>query len=229
MLFFSPYDFLLIPAFILALYAQNKVKSTYQKYRQMKSSSGLTGAQVARQLLQMNQIYDVQVQETSGTLTDHYDPRKKILRLSSDIYNSSSVSALGIAAHEAGHAAQHATGYMPLQVRHSIFPVANIGSTLAIPMFLIGFFFSYSGLAVLMDIGILLFSGAVIFQLVTLPVELNASKRALVQLESGGFLRGQEVGAARKVLSAAALTYIAATAVAVVHLLRLLFLRGMRD
>jgi Zn-dependent membrane protease YugP len=137
MLFFSPYDFLLIPGIILAIYAQSKVKGTYERYRKIRSARGLSGAQVATEILRMNNIYDVNVEETSGVLTDHYDPRSKTLRLSSDIYNSSSIAALGIAAHEAGHAAQHATSYMPLKVRHSIFPIANIGSNLAMPFFLI--------------------------------------------------------------------------------------------
>ncbi len=229
MIFFSPYDFLLIPGIILAIYAQSKVKGTYERYRKVRSARGVSGAQVAQEILRMNNIYDVNVEETSGVLSDHYDPRSKTLRLSSDIYHSSSIAALGIAAHEAGHAAQHAKNYMPLKVRHSIFPIASIGSNLAMPFFLIGFIFSTGGLQVMMDIGILLFTGAVLFQLVTLPVEFNASKRALLQLESGGFLRADEVNSARKVLSAAALTYVAATAAALLTLLRLILLRGARD
>lgn len=229
MLFFSPYDFLLIPGIILALYAQYKVKNTYAKFRKVRAARGITGAEVAKDILRSNNIYDVEVVETGGTLSDHYDPRSKTLRLSSDIYRSQSIAALGIAAHEAGHAAQHANSYLPLQLRHSIFPVASIGSNLAMPFFLIGFLFSASGLSVLMDIGILLFSGAVLFQVITLPVEFNASKRALLQLESGGYLRGDELGAARQVLSAAALTYVAATAAAFLTLLRLILLRGARD
>jgi Zn-dependent membrane protease YugP len=226
MLFFSPYDWLLIPAILLALWAQFKVKSTYERFRKIRAAGGLTGAQVAREILRINRIYDVNVEETQGTLSDHYDPRKKTLRLSTDIYSSDSIAALGVAAHEAGHAAQHAAGYMPLQLRHSMFPVANLGSTLAIPLFIIGLLFSAPSM---MDIGIILFSAAVLFQVVTLPVEFNASRRALYQLESGGFLRGDEVTGARKVLTAAALTYVAATAVAVIYLLRLVLLRGARD
>ncbi len=226
MLFFSPYDWLLLPAIALALYAQFKVKSTYERYSRVRAAAGLTGAQVAAHMLQANGIRDVNVEETGGMLSDHYDPRKKVLRLSSGVYHSDSIAAVGVAAHEAGHAAQHASGYLPLRLRHSIVPLANFGSTLAIPLFLAGLVF---GAPRLMDLGILLFSGAVLFQVVTLPVELNASRRALAQLRSGRFLREEEVSGARQVLSAAALTYIAATAVAVVHLLRLLMLRSSRD
>ena len=229
MFFFDSTFWLLIPGIILALYAQTKVKSTYERYRKIRSARGMTGAQVAKEILRMNNIYDVTVQETQGVLSDHYDPKSKTLKLSGDIYNSSSIAALGIAAHEAGHAAQHATSYMPLQIRHSLFPVANIGSSLAMPFFLIGFIFAAGGLQILMDIGIILFTGAVLFQVITLPVEFNASKRALLQLESGGFLRSDEIGSARKVLSAAALTYVPATAAALLTLLRLILLRGARD
>ena len=214
---------LLVPALILALYAQYKVKSAYREMSQRRTASGLTGAQVARDMLRKNQIFDVEVEETPGTLTDHYDPRSKTLRLSSDVYNDNSLAALGVAAHETGHAVQHALGYTPLQLRHAIFPVANFGSSLGIPLFIGGLIFSSS---FLMDFGIILFAAAVAFQVVTLPVEFNASSRALAQLKSGGYLRADEVAGARKVLKAAALTYVAATAVAAVHLIRLLLIRG---
>ncbi len=203
-----------------------KVKSTFAQYNRVRSQGGMTGAQVARNILRSNNVDDVEVEETGGVLSDHYDPRVKKLRLSSEIYRSSSVAALGVAAHEAGHAIQHHAGYAPLHVRNGIFPIANFGSRFAFPLFIIGFLFR-SG--TMMDIGIWLFLGAVIFQLITLPVEFNASGRALIQLESGGYLGRDEIGAARKVLNAAALTYVAATAVAVMHLVRLLILRGASD
>jgi len=227
--FFSPTEIILIIiGGIITLWAQMKVKTTFAHYNKIRSRSGVTGAQVARDILRSNQVYDVEVEETGGTLTDHYDPKAKKLRLSSNIYRSSSVAALGVAAHEAGHAIQHHAGYAPLHVRNGIFPVASLGSQLAVPLFIIGFFF-HRGLGFLMDVGIWLFIGAVIFQLITLPVEFNASSRALMQLESGGYLARDEIGSARKVLSAAALTYVAATAVAIMHLVRLLILRGAGD
>jgi uncharacterized protein len=227
MFFFSPIELmLLLPAFAFALYAQFKVRRTYEKYMQVPSSRGMTGAQVATQILRSNNVYDVNVERLPGQLTDHYDPKSKMLRLSDDIYNSTSVAALGIAAHEAGHAIQHNAGYAPLQWRHGFFPVANIGSNLALPLFIIGLFM-HSG--ILMDIGIWFFTGAVLFQLITLPVEFNASSRALVLLENGSYLERNEISSARKVLNAAALTYVAAAAVALMHLIRLLILRNSRD
>lgn len=225
--FFSPTElFFIIIGSIITLWAQMKVKSTFAQYNRVRSQGGMTGAQVAQDILRSNNVYDVDVEETGGVLSDHYDPRVKKLRLSSEIYRSSSVAALGVAAHEAGHAIQHHAGYAPLHIRNGIFPIANFGSQLAFPLFIIGFLFR-SGF--MMDIGIWLFLGAVIFQLITLPVEFNASGRALVQLESGGYLVRDEISAARKVLNAAALTYVAATAVAVMHLVRLLILRGASD
>jgi len=221
---FSTTDILLLaPALLLAVYAQYKVKSVYRKMSQYRTASGLTGAQVARDMLRKNQIFDVEVEETTGTLTDHYDPRSKTLRLSSEVYRDNSLAALGVAAHETGHAVQHATGYAPLQLRSAFYPVANLGSSLGIPLFIGGLIFAIDPLQTL---GIILFAGAVAFSLITLPVEFNASSRALAQLSSGGYLRQDEVGGARKVLQAAALTYVASTAVAVVHLIRLLLIRG---
>jgi len=225
-LFYDPTMLLLIPAILLALWAQFLVKSTYNKYSKVPASSGMTGADVAQRLLSDGGLGDVQVEEVEGKLTDHYDSRSKTLRLSTSISRSRSVAALGIAAHEVGHALQHSKAYGAFQLRQGIFPVANLGSTLAFPLFFIGFLFTSP---VLMDIGIILFSGAVFFQLVTLPVEFNASSRALALLQSRGYLADQEIGQARKVLRAAALTYVAATAVAVLHLLRLVLLRGARD
>jgi len=229
MFFLSPTDILFIGlGLVITMYAQSKVKSTFARYSKVRSRAGKTGAQVAANILSKNGIYDVQIEETQGRLSDHYDPIKKKLRLSSEIYHSTSVAALGVAAHEAGHAIQHKTAYAPLNVRHGLFPIANLGSTLAMPLFIIGFFFQ-RGMGFLMDVGIYLFLGAVVFQLVTLPVEFNASKRALHQLESGGYLARDEIGSAKRVLSAAALTYVAAAAVAIMHLVLLLILRGATD
>lgn len=227
MYFLSPLDILLLGvSFIITMYAQMKVKNTFAHYSKVRSRGGYTGAQVAQRIMMANDINDVQIEETSGKLSDHYDPIKKKLRLSSEIYHSNSVAALGVAAHEVGHAIQHRMSYTPLSVRGGLFPIANLGSNLAMPLFFAGLIFS-SGF--MMDIGIYFFLGAVLFQLVTLPVEFNASKRALIQLESGGYLERDEIGAAKKVLSAAAMTYVAATAVAVLQLIRLLLIRGARD
>jgi Zn-dependent membrane protease YugP len=220
--------FLLIPPLILALYAQSKVRGTYARYSRVMAGSKLTGAQAAVQILQTGGAGEVNVEKVAGQLTDHYDPRKKVLRLSAGVHDSPSIAALGIAAHEAGHALQHRAGYAPLMVRNAIYPVANIGSTLAMPLFIIGFIFS-RGPNIWMDLGILLFTGAVAFTVVTLPVEFNASKRALAVLEERRFLSGEELVGARRVLSAAALTYVASTAMAVMQLVRLLMLRGSRD
>lgn len=227
--YYDPTYLLLLPAIILAVYAQAKVQSTFQRYSRLRASSGMTGAQVARALLDKNNLYDVSVEIVPGHLTDHYDPRTKKLRLSPEVYHGTSLAALGVAAHETGHAAQHAQEYIPLNLRNALFPVASFGSNLAFPLFFIGLLFGRGG-TWLMDLGILLFLFAVLFQVITLPVEFNASKRALGMLESEGYLlRGQEVAGARKVLSAAALTYLAATAMVVLQLFRLLLIRGYRD
>lgn len=220
---------LLIPAIILALYAQARVKGTYARYSRVIAQSGMTGAEAARSLLNTGGAGDVPVERIAGQLTDNYDPRKKVLRLSEGVYDGRSLAALGIAAHETGHALQHHSHYAPLQFRNGFFPVANIGSTLAFPLFFIGLLTSSRGPSILMDIGILLFAAAVLFSVVTLPVEFNASKRAVHILETQGMLNGQEIAGARKVLSAAALTYVAATAMAIVHLVRLLVIRGSRN
>jgi len=229
MLFGDPTFLLVIPALILALYAQSRVRGAYRRYSQVASQSRLTGAQAAYQLLQTAGAGDVQIEKTPGDLTDHYDPRKKILRLSQGVHDSTSIAALGIAAHETGHAIQHHNHYQPMALRSLIYPVASLGSTLAFPLFFAGFIFSKHGPNVLMDIGILLFTGAVAFSVVTLPVEFNASKRALTLLEERRFLTPDEMAGARKVLSAAALTYVAATAMAAVQLLRMFLLRSSRD
>ena len=225
--FFDSTMILLIPCIVLALYAQSRVRSAYSKYSQVGSAAGITGAETARRLLREQGIVDVAVEETGGTLSDHYDPRAKVVRLSSGIYHGRHLAGLAVAAHEVGHAIQHATGYFALNLRHSFLPVANIGSWAAFPLFLLGFFFQSPGMV---DIGILLYAGVVAFQLITLPVEFNASSRAMAQLVDGRYLRADEARDARRVLNAAALTYVAATATALMHLVRLLILRqGMRD
>ncbi len=226
MFFWDPTFVLLIPALAFALYAQHKVRSTYQRFLRVPSSSGKTGRDVASAILSRNNLGDVKIEMTEKTLSDHYDPRTKVLRLSPHVYKGSSVAALGIAAHEAGHAIQDGKRYAPLRIRHGLFPVANIGTALAFPLFLLGFLFQFRSL---MDIGILFFAGAVLFQVVTLPVEFNASRRALNQLEGTGLVDQRDIEGSRKVLSAAALTYVAAAAVAAIHLIRLLILRGSRD
>ena len=225
--FFDPTFLLLIPCFVLAVYAQSRVRKAYSRYSQVGSAAGLTGAETARRLLREQGIVDVAVEETGGTLSDHYDPRAKVVRLSSGIYRGRHLAGLAVAAHEVGHAAQHASGYFALNLRHSFLPVANIGSWAAFPLFFIGFFFQSPAMV---DIGIWLYAGVVAFQVITLPVEFNASSRAMAQLVDGRYLRADEARDARRVLNAAALTYVAATATALMHLVRLLILRqGMRD
>ncbi len=214
---------LLLPAIALAIWSQMRVKSAFKKYSQINSSQGYTGLKVAEYLLQQNGISDVQVEAVEGTLSDHYDPKSKKVRLSTQNYKSSSLAALAVSAHEVGHAIQHNKGYTPLQIRHSILPVTNLGSWAAFPLFFIGFFFQYP---LLMDLGIIFFAGVVLFHFVTLPVEFNASSRALSILETNGLLVSTEITGAKKVLSAAALTYVAATAVSLIHLIRLIILRG---
>ena len=223
MFFWDPTIVILFPALILAIYAQYKVRNAYQKYSQIYNSRGMTGFQAATELLRMNGIFDVDIEETDGVLSDHYDPRVKKVRLSSSNFRGTSLASLAVAAHEVGHAIQHHHGYFPLQLRHMILPITNFGSWLAFPLFFIGFLFRTP---FLMDLGILFYAGVVLFHLVTLPVEFNASNRALLQLQSHGFLDVREVSGARKVLNAAAFTYVAATAMAVLQLIRLLLIRG---
>ena len=228
-MFFWDYTmFLLIPPLILAVYAQNKVRSTFHKFSKVAARSRINGAEAARQILNSSGAGHVTVEQTSGRLSDHYDPRKKVLRLSQGVYDSHSLAALGIAAHEAGHAIQHHNGYAPLHLRNLIYPMASFGSTLAFPLFIVGFIFTNGGPSLLMDLGIVLFAVAVAFSVLTLPVEFNASNRALVLLKEGHFLNGEELLGAKKVLSAAALTYVASTAMAVMQLVRLLILRDRR-
>lgn len=212
---------------VVTMIAQGNVTSTFNKYSKIANSRGYTGADVAKMLLQQNGIYDVSVEQISGSLTDHYDPLKKVIRLSTPVYGSRSIAALGVAAHETGHAIQHAKGYVPLTLRSAIFPVVNFSSKIAMPLFMIGILIasliqSYT----LALIGALLFGFVVLFQVITLPVEFNASARALKMLGDYNYLDKSEVGAARKVLSAAAMTYVAAAATALVQLLRLLSIIG---
>lgn len=230
MYWYDPTMILIIPAFILSFYAQMKVNSTFNKYSKVPSVKGYTGADVARQLLNMAGIYDVSVEHIRGNLTDHYDPTNKVLRLSDTVYNSRSVAALGVAAHETGHAIQHKEGYAPLSFRTAIFPIVNIGSKLSGPLIMLGLFFGFlRGSAALLLAGIVLFALVVLFQIVTLPVEFNASSRAIRLLEEQAFLTTEEVKPARKVLSAAALTYVAAAAVALLNLLRFLLIFARRN
>jgi len=229
MFFFDYTLVLLIPALIFALYAQSKVKSTYLKYSQVISSSELTAAEAVSEILRYSPASDVRVERIPGHLTDHYDPRKKVLRLSESVYDSSSIAALGVAAHEAGHAIQHAQRYSFLVLRNAFYPIASLGSNLAFPLFFIGLIFNRSSARVLMDVGILLFSAAVFFTVITLPVEFDASRRALAILKERGFLNAAELEGARKVLGAAAMTYVAATAMAAIQLLRMILIRQSRD
>lgn len=225
--YYDPTYMLIIISALISLFAQFLVNSRFSKYSRVRSRSGMTGAQAAERILQSQGIYDVAIQRVSGKLTDHYDPRNKTLNLSDAVYASTSVAAVGVAAHECGHAIQHARGYAPLSFRSALVPVANIGSQLSWLFIILGIFFG--GSHTLIMIGILMFSAAVLFQLVTLPVEFNASGRALELLSETGILQKDEVSDTRKVLSAAALTYVAAAATAVLQLLRLLRLFGGND
>ena len=213
---------LLVPALILGIYAQAKVSSTFKRYSQIPSARGLTGAQGARELLNSAGLNDVAIEVAGSRLSDHYDPRTRTLTLSPEVGNSNSLAALGVAAHEAGHALQHAAGYLPFRFRSTLVPVANIGTNFGFILFFVGLIFFRSGL--LMTIGILLYSAAVLFTLVTLPVEINASRRALVELSNRNILVADELTGAKKVLSAAALTYVAAALMAVLQLVRLILL-----
>ena len=224
----DPTIFLVLIGVLLSLWAQNRVNSTFARYSRVRSFSGMTGAEAARRLLNAQGIYDVTVQPVSGKLTDHYDPRTKVVKLSDSVYNATSVAAIGVAAHECGHAMQHNEGYGPLRFRSALVPVANFGSQLSWPMILLGILFGGLG-SPLVQVGILMFSLAVLFQLVTLPVEFNASSRAVRLLDSQGILSGEEVDGTRKVLKAAALTYVAAAAGSILQLLRLVILFGGRD
>ena len=229
MYFDSTYVLVLIGV-VLCMAASAKVNSTYAKFSRVRNHAGITGAMAAQQILRQSGIYDVRVERVSGKLTDHYDPSNKVLRLSDSTYGSTSVAALGVAAHECGHAIQHATHYAPLSIRGALVPVANFGSSISWPLIIVGLFLRGDMAAFLINIGILLFSAAVLFQIVTLPVEINASRRAMNILEGTGMLYPDEAGKARSVLRAAALTYVASAASAILQLLRLLILtRGRRN
>ena len=217
---------LVVAGLILSMMASAHVKSTFNKYSRVRSMCGLTGAMAARKVLELSGIYDVKIEHISGNLTDHYDPRTKTLRLSDSTYSSNSVAAVCVAAHECGHAVQHQKSYGPLVLRSTLVPAANFGSTLAWPVFVAGLIFSMKPL---LTAGIVLFSLAVLFQLVTLPVEFNATTRALKILENGHVLGDTELAAGKKVLTAAALTYVASLASSILQLLRLIILAGGRD
>lgn len=228
--YFDPTYILILIGALISMWASAKVKSTYAKYDRVQNLRGITGAQVAEMILHQAGIYDVSVQRVSGNLTDHYDPASKVLRLSDTVFGRSSVAAVGVAAHECGHAIQHQQGYAPLQIRTTLVPICNFGSTISWPLILLGIILGWN--QTLIRVGILLFCAVVVFQLVTLPVEFNASSRALNILETTGILHGDENDGARKVLRAAALTYVAAAAASILQLLRLILLfggRGRRD
>lgn len=219
--YFDPTYLLVLLGAVVCMIASAKVKSTYQKYSRVGTASGMTSQEVAMRMLHEAGIYDVQIQRINGELTDHYSPKEKVLRLSDTVYGSTSVAAIGVAAHECGHALQHQQEYGPLKLRSVAVPMANFGSYLSWPIILLGLFLGYMNLA---KIGVLLFCFVVFFQLITLPVELDASRRAMQVLTGQGILVGQEVDGARKVLQAAALTYVAALFSAILQLIRLILL-----
>ena len=214
---------IMIPVLLFSFYCQIKVKRAFRRYSSVHAMCGMTGAQAAARLLQLNGITDVQIRQIGGTLTDYYDPKNKEICLSGDVYNATSVAAIGVACHEAGHACQHAQGYAPLKIRNAAIPATRIGSSLGIPLVLLGMVFTWRPLIM---VGIVLYALVALFQLLTLPVEFNASRRALQTIESNQLLTEQEYRGAKKVLTAAALTYVAALASALATLLRLLLLAG---
>ena len=225
--FLNDWTFLmLIPALIFSLWAQFKTQSTFKKWSQMEAGRGITAEKAAEQILRNAGVNDVKIETVAGQLTDHYDPRARVLRLSEGVYGNASIAALGIAAHEAGHAIQHARGYTAIQVRNAIAPVVSITSNLAIPIFFIGLLVS---LPILLKIGIILFIGVVVFHLITLPVEFDASSRALKVLQVGGYLAPEELRGAKSVLTAAAMTYLAAALMAILNLIRLILISRDRD
>ena len=231
-MFYYYYDgtyLLVVIGALLSLMASAKVKSSFARYSNVRSMSGMTGREAAERILRNSGIYDVQVQHIYGNLTDHYDPRNKVLSLSDSVYNSNSVAAIGVAAHECGHAIQHAKGYAPLSIRGALVPVANFGSTISWPLILMGLLIRSNASMLFINLGILAFSFAVLFQIVTLPVEFNASKRAVRILGETGMLGPDELRGTRKVLSAAALTYVAGAAAGILQLLRLLIIGGRRN
>ena len=220
------YFLLIVPAMLIAMFAQARVNTTFNRYSRVYSRRGITAAQVARSILDANGLYEVQVMRVSGHLTDHYDPRTNVVRLSDSVYTSSSIASIGVAAHEVGHAIQHATDYAPLTIRSAIIPITNLGSQLSMPLILLGILFSAQPLV---EIGILAFSLMAVFQLVTLPVEFNASNRAIRTLAADGYLDQEELSGAKQVLGAAAMTYVAALIASLAQLFRLILLFGRRD
>lgn len=220
------YMIFIVPVLLLSIYAQTKIKTTYAKYQQVQNRNGYTGAMIARNILDKNGLQHVKIERISGSLTDHFDPKTNVVRLSESVYNHTSVAACGVAAHEVGHAIQYAKGYAPMKIRGAIIPITQIGSTLSIPLFFIGLIFAFQPLIL---IGIILFALVALFQLVTLPVEFNASRRALQTLEREQYLNANELQGSKKVLQAAALTYVAALLMAIMQLVRLLFIASRRD
>ncbi|HWP50423.1 MAG TPA: zinc metallopeptidase [Clostridia bacterium] len=223
--FDSYYFILVLPAILFSLWAQSKVKGTFSRYQKVRSYSGYTGADVARRILDNKGLYNVRVEHIAGSLTDHYDPRTEVVRLSDSVYGSNSIAALGVAAHETGHAIQHSTQYAPLTIRNAIIPVTNYGSKLSVPLIFLGLLLNSSSL---IGLGIICFAMVTLFQLVTLPVEFDASARAMRTLSNEGILQGDEVSQTQKVLTAAALTYVAALIVSAAQLLRLVLLFNRR-
>lgn len=223
MWFWDPTMIIVVPALILSMYAQVKVNSTFNHYSKVLSARGMTGADAARYILNKNGLYDIPIERVEGYLSDHYDPRTRVVRLSPGVYGSSSLAAVGVAAHEVGHAIQHDSGYLPLYIRNTVIPVTQIGSYLSIPLVILGVIL---GSKPFVEFGIILFTAIVFFQLITLPVEYNASHRAIDTLGGEGILSAQELKGTRKVLNAAALTYVAAAVMAVFQLLRLLVISG---
>lgn len=222
---------ILLPCILLSAWASNHVHSTFRRYSQQRSMRGLTGADAARRVLLSNGVRDVRIERIPGKLTDHYDPRTNVIRLSDEVYGNTSTAAIGVACHEAGHAVQYAVGYAPIKLRAAVIPLTNFGSKLAMPMILLGLLFSSFGYFFynLVYVGIACFGLSLVFQLVTLPVEFNASRRALAAIQDGDLLTQDEYVGARKTLSAAAMTYVAATAVSFAQLLRLLVIFGRRN
>lgn len=220
------YIILVVPALLLSMFAQAKVSSTFSKYAKRGSQSGLTGYQAARKILDANGLSNIRIEHISGNLTDHYDPKNNVIRLSDSVYDKPSIAAAGVAAHEAGHAVQHSTGYAPIKWRNAVLPAANIGSQAAIPLAFLGLILGFEPL---ISIGIVLFAAVVLFQVVTLPVEFNASKRATEILDEWGMLNSAEIKGVKKVLGAAALTYVAAALTALMNLLRLIMMSRRRN
>lgn len=224
--YFDPSMIILIPALIIAAWAQFNISSTFNKYSAVYSSRGYTGKDVTRMILDAYGLYDISIEMIGGKLSDHYDPQSRVVRLSRDVYAGTSIAAIGVAAHEVGHAIQHKEGYVPLKLRSALVPVANLGSNASWILFILGLIFSFKPLV---TIGIVLFCATVLFQVVTLPVEFNASNRAIAVLDAKGILVGDEVKGARKVLNAAALTYVASVITAIAQLLRLIVLSRRND